>query len=646
MFYLRATLASAVKDVTGMGGQPQVVASQDSIRSQVARIVTSATFANARRSQRFLEFTVEQTLAGAQDSVKETVIAIEVFDRKADFDPRIDAIVRVEATKLRVRLSEYYSSEGVSAPVVIEIPKGTYVPKFSLRPEKQEAERIEPTPKRRNVNAAIASGALAALILCGVGIWFAFGPRLRTSPSGEIPAIAVLPFLNLSSEPENAYFSDGLADQLTDALARVDGLRVASRTSAFSFRGKPMEAAEIAAKLHVNSILEGSVQRSNGRLRITLQLIRTRDGYHLWSQTFDRELKNIFEVQDEISRAVTRTLKVSLADDASRKKSRRYTKDAEAFDLYLRGLHVLNSLESDGAGRAIGLFQEAIDRDPQFALAYTGIAIGASQGAFTEVLPPKEIAQQMRSAALKALAIDDTLAEAQAILAAVEAKFDWNWAGAERRLRHAIALDPRSSSVHFGYSTGVLAPQHRWDEALAECRIALDLDPLSVQMAYCIPWTHLFQGKVEQALAEFKKLNAEQPGAFADGIAIALMMAGRESEALAIMEHGKVDVAALIHHRPVELGFLAYCYGRVGRTSEASEIERLLRDAGRRQYTSPGMMSLVYLGLGRLKDAREAASEQIREHSFSIYTLTGPMFAPLRADREFAALLKTTGMPF
>ena len=495
-----------MKDVTGAGSQPQLVASEDAVRSQLALILESATFTKARRSQRFLEFAVEQTLAGAQDSIKESVIALEVFDRKADFDPRIDAIVRVEATKLRTRLTEYYSGDGVNAPVVIEIPKGTYVPRFSLRPGTQEAEGIlEPAPKSAHLNAIVACAALAALILCGVGWWVLFGPRLHVGSSGEIPAVAVLPFLNLSSEAENGYFSDGLADQLTDALAQVDGLRVASRTSAFSFRGKSMEAMEIGAKLRVDAILEGSVQKANGRVRITLQLIQTRNGYHSWSQTFDRELKNIFEVQDEISRAVTRALKVSLSDDARRKRSRRYTKDTEAFDLYLRGRHLLNSLEPGGSERAIALFQQAIERDPQFALAYTGLAIGASQGAYVEVLPPKEIAQQVRSAALKALAIDDTLAEAQAVLAGVEAKFDWNWAGAERRLRRAIALDPRSSGVHFGYSTGVLAPLHRWDEALAECRIAVDLDPLSVQMAYCTPWTHLFQGKNGRGIGRVQK---------------------------------------------------------------------------------------------------------------------------------------------
>ncbi len=210
----------------------------------------------------------------------------------------------------------------------------------------------------------------------------------------------------------------------------------------------------------------------------------------------------------------------------------------------------------------------------------------------------------------------------------------------------AIALDPRSPGAHFAYAGGVLAPMRRWDEALSECRIAEDLDPFSVQMAYCTPWTHIFQGKLELALAEFRQLEAERPGSFSSGVAIAAMGLGRESEALSTMEQGKVDIPALLHHNLAQLGFLGYCYGRVGRRTEALDIERQLRDASRTQYISPGVMSLVYLGLGQLDDARRAASREIQEHSFSVYTLAGPLFTELRDDPAFAALLKTTGIPF
>jgi serine/threonine-protein kinase len=636
-----------VEDPRENGDPPRIAPCEASIRVQLAHILASPQFINAQRSRRFLEFTVEQTLSGAKDSVKESVIALEVFERKGDFDPRIDAIVRVEATKLRTRLNEYYGGEGARAPVIIEIPKGTYVPRFSLRPGTGDVESpSDPPPKIRRVETMVAFVALAA-VLCGTALWLAFRFRFATNARPrEIQAIAMMPFLNLSAEPDNAYFSDGLADQLTNALAQVGGLRVASRTSAFSFRGKPMDASEIGTKLRVNTILEGSVQRSSGRVRITLQLIQTRDGYHLWSQTFDRETKNIFDLQDEISRAVTDALKVSLDDASRRRRSRRYTRDPEAFDLYLRGLHLLNRPEPGNAPRAIAFFQQAIERDPQFALAHTGIAIGAAQGAYTELLPPREIAGRVRSAAQRALGIDDTLAEAHAILAMVEGKYDWNWVAAEQRFRRAIALDPRSSNVHFGYASGLLGPLGRWGEALAECRTALELDPLSVQMAYCAPWLHIFQDKAELALSEFQKLDADQPGAFMAGVIIAALAAGKEHQALALMELQKVDFAALLHFNPAQLAFLAYAYGRVGRTSEAVEIERLLNDASRTQYISPGGMSMVYLGLGRFDEAGKFASQQIQEHSFSIYTLAGPFHAPLRTDPQFSALLKTTGIAF
>jgi len=348
-----------MKGLPEMGDDRQTIASEAAIRSQLATILASSPFASALRSRRFLEYVINQRLAGCNNAIKETVIALEVFDRKLDFDPRLDAIVRVEATKLRARLAEFYGAEGVNAVVVIEIPKGSYVPLFSFRaeiPDSQDASNLRPsaTPAAAvtmmGVGPAKSALILVGLILAGAGLWFGFRHRPSAVPSlEESPAIAVLPFLNLSGEPGNAYFSDGLADQLTDALTRVDGLHVASRTSAFSFRDKPLGAVEIGTKLKVSSILEGSVQRSKDRMRITLQLIRTRDGYHLWSQTFDREFKDIFDVQDEISRAVTHALKVSLADESSRRVFRRYTTDPSAYDLYLRGRQFLNNLEPGGS---------------------------------------------------------------------------------------------------------------------------------------------------------------------------------------------------------------------------------------------------------------------------------------------------------
>jgi len=603
------------------------------VRAELQAILASPVFANANRSRRFLDFTVQQALAAAQDSIKESVIGVEVFDRP-DFDPRADPIVRVEAGKLRTRLTEYYGSAGKNSSVIIDMPKGAYVPRFSLGEEIPFA--AAPAKPRK----WLISAAIGILVLAGISWSF----RTRSSPAPEIPAIAVLPFLNLTADIANEYFSDGLADQLTDSLAQIDGLHVASRTSAFTFRGKTVDSIEIGRKLHVSAILEGSVQKSGERVRITLQLIQTRDGYHLWSQTFDRELKDVFSLQDEISRAVARVLKITLADDVSRKLSRRYTGDAEAFDLYLRGRHALFALQPGSAGQAILLFQHAIDRDPQFALAYTGIAAAATQAIFAEEIPPAKIRQQVRSAAEKALQLDDSLAEAHAILASVDAQFDWNWTKAEQGFQRAIQLDPRSAQAHIGYAQNVLLPLRRFDQALAECRIAQDLDPLDAQMAYCTPWVHLFQNP-QLALTEFQKLQADWPDkfVFAGGAIIAAIHAGHEAEVISTLEFQ----GDLSHLPPVQFGFLGYTYGRLGRTSDALKIEARLKHAANTQYVSPSALCLLYLGMGRLAESRSAAARAIQEHAGSVYTLPlDPLFAPLRTDPEFAALLKTVGLPF
>jgi serine/threonine-protein kinase len=285
-------------------------------------------FASARRAQRFLEFVVEQTLAARQDYIKESVIGSEVFGREAGYDPRADGIVRVNATKLRSRLSDYYANAGKADVVLIEIPKGSYVPRVSLR----ESGAKPSLSLTRFKTQAVVGAALAVLPI------FAIAATLRNrypdvaSTTTAVPksiAVAVLPFLNLSSDPENEYFSDGLTEQLTDILTQVEGLRVASRTSAFTFNGKSADAVEIGSKLRVDAIVEGSVRRSGDELCITAQLIQTSDGYHRWSKTFERSLKDVFELEEEISRQIAQELRVTFAQDSKRRYFSRYIKEAK-----------------------------------------------------------------------------------------------------------------------------------------------------------------------------------------------------------------------------------------------------------------------------------------------------------------------------
>jgi TolB-like protein len=294
--------------------------SQEAIRADLKSLLSSNIFSSATRSSRFLQYVVEETLAGKQEAIKESVLGSEVFDRVRDFDPRIDAIVRVEATKLRSRLEQYYQGEGTQASVEIEIPKGTYVPRFSVRSTESAttdsaaaADQIapgqisaEPEPassRRFGLTSGIAFAALVAVLVASV-LYIRQRQATTPKPAGNLNSIAVLPFINLSSDAENEYFSDGLTEELTDVLARSGIVRVTARTSAFAFKGKGQDVGEIGARLHVDSVLEGSVRKSGQRLRITAQLIRISDGLHLWSQTYDRPGDDIFAVQDDISQSI------------------------------------------------------------------------------------------------------------------------------------------------------------------------------------------------------------------------------------------------------------------------------------------------------------------------------------------------------
>jgi serine/threonine-protein kinase len=328
------------------------------IRDVLQHILGSRAFATATRSRRFLAYVVEQTLSGHQDAVKEVVLGMEVFDRSTTFDPRIDPIVRVEAGKLRKRLQECYETEGIADSIRIEISKGSYVPTFPLR------EAIPASPPARHSRLR-RKPAAAALVFVIVAVIAYFGARaLRKPTPATLPSIAVLPFLNLSPDPSNEYFADGLAEDLTNALVSSGGIRVASRTSAFSFRGRQADAHEIGTKLRVTFLVEGSVRKEGQRLKITAQLVRTDNGYHVWSRSVERDIKDVLTVQREIAESVASALEAKITSARGRSRPPAHTATVEAFDLYLRGRHAVTTAAPAGIEVAERLFRESIAADP------------------------------------------------------------------------------------------------------------------------------------------------------------------------------------------------------------------------------------------------------------------------------------------
>lgn len=321
-------------------------------------------------------------------------------------------------------------------------------------------------------------GVLATTVVAAIGIYASNRIRDVGQTGHGVDSLVVLPFVNLTANPENEYFSDGLTEEVTNALAHLDGVRVVARTTAFQFKGKAQDVRSIAQQLHVSTVLEGSVRRQDRRLRVTVQLNDARSGYHIWSQTYDRDEGDILHIQEDISNQVARTIR----PDSHSARAASGSRDLEAYNLYLLGQFQRRKPDQTSERKALRFFQQAIQKDPQYAAAYAGLAECYMALAQENSLPPLEAWPLAQKAADKALALDDNLAEAHTTQAIVNLLLDRNWEVAERQFRRAIALNENDAAAHHWFSHYFLA-MGRFSESLAESRRALELDPLDVQIS-------------------------------------------------------------------------------------------------------------------------------------------------------------------
>ncbi|HEX4592681.1 MAG TPA: tetratricopeptide repeat protein [Bryobacteraceae bacterium] len=508
---MRSATESSERDANNTA-PPAAEISAESIRAALEKILASPGFATADRISRFLRYTVEETLNGQTDKLKESLLGIDVFGRKPSYDPRVDAVVRTEAVKLRARLREYYESEGREDEIVIDLPKGGYIPAFRHR-EKQLPEPAPPVAAEPN-HVRRWQPALATILVVAIlatSIYFFSRARTRAAASGsELASIAVLPFADLSPDKDQEYFCDGMTEEIIDALAKVNGFRVVARTSSFAFKGKQQDIREIGKKLNVATVLEGSVRKDGNRLRVTAQLNSVADGYHLWSETYERELKDVFTVQDEISRAIVDTLQLKLANAG--RKLRPSSANVEAYDLYLQGRYHWSRWRSEGAERSIEYFQQAIRKDPNYAAAYSGLADSYAWLGFFGALNPNEAMPKARQAALKALALDDSLAAAHTSLGYVKSLHEFDWSGAEREFKRALQLNSGDSDAHFGYGITYLAPMGRLEEAVHEMQTARELDPLSPIANTYLGLAYHFVGNRTESAMQLRKALELDPG--------------------------------------------------------------------------------------------------------------------------------------
>ena len=615
---------------------------EDAIRDQLQRILAGEGFRRSDRICRFLRYTVEQVLTGHGDEIKESVLAVEVYDRPADYNPKNDPIVRNDARRLRSKLREYYDAEGRNDPIIIEFPKGSYLPVFracttSPLPESNAGDASFLRSLGGPKIAAIAAIAAAALIVVLLSTIYVTRRRVQVPLVGSSASIAVLPFTNLGPDQGNDYLSDGLTEDLINALANVDGLRVPARTSAFAFKGKQQDIREIGAKLNVEMVLEGSVRREGDKLRVTAQLNNVSTGYHLWSATYDREFKDALHMEGEIAEAIATTLRLKFAAGPGGR-----TADPEAYNLfqqarffYRQGLGVQRTQQ-----KAIDYYNQAIAKDPGYALAYAGLS-DAWFALYTFVNAAPEALVSAETAARKAVALDDNLSEAHNSLASVlTAKRDW--VGADKEFQKALDLNPRNAKAHLEYALGELALTDRLEQAIEETTRAISLDPIGEGYGFKAMLL-VCARRYDEAIVQASKALELNPQS----------MGSQNTLARAYTQKGMLAQAAAEFQKAQEMGprrahwtaSLAELYVKSGRRAEAEKMLTEWSQRPGREFGHAESMAMINVGLGNKDEAFRWLEQAYREKwSRLAWIKIDPEYDSLRGDPRFSALIGRMGL--
>lgn len=463
-------------------------------------------------------------------------------------------------------------------------------------------------------------------------------------PDEQGSSIAVLPFENFSSDPEQEYFCDGITEEIINALSGLEGLRIAARTSVFAFKHRHADVREIGQQLNVETLLEGSVRKAGRRLRITAQLVRVADGYHLWSERYDRQLEDVFAIQNDIARAIADALEIELMGEQQAALVHRPTGYLNAYTLYLNGLFYLNKRTPGDIRSARTYFQRAVDIDPTYADAYAALAFCHVIGGYYiyDIFPPNEAYPLARTAAEKALSLNDRLPEAYVTLGVVRVAFEGRWDEGEQAFRKALTLNPNSTHAH-GQLATCLMFSGRFDDSLAAARRAEALDPLARLPKVLIGFCLLLARRYEEALTRFEELRAMEPGFFMAHLNLGdvYLFLERFDEA----ETSYQRVLDLLGRTPLILSRIGALYAARGRREEALRIVSELHALSAERHVLPTFLAGIYLAL---EDYDEMFAWLERAHTVSDTQLSmlnvWPAYDPVRSDPRFQRLMKRVGL--
>jgi len=469
--------------------------------------------------------------------------------------------------------------------------------------------------------------------------------RLRDQGSPASPtlaSLAVLPFANRGLAPDD-YFGEGLADELITCLARLEGVRVTSRTSAFEFKGDE-DLPDVGRRLGVRCVLHGTVRRSGDRVRITARLVEVAGGAHLWSENYEGDLRDIFDVQEDIAQRITHALQSRLQRYTGRPLLRRYTDNPEIYNKYLEGRYWLHQQTMEGFARGAKLFEAVLRDEPRFAPALAGLADYCIMVGFFGFRPPMEVWPEAKAKAQQAIAMDPSLGAAHTSLALALCEHEWDFPGAEREHQEAIRLSPGDARARYFYGLHLML-MGRLSQARREITRALELDPLSKQTLAALAYTHYYAGDHEAALRECRRTLALDPNYFEIYGCLGLTLAalGRMEEAIQAFD----DADRLTGRQfPLARAFLAYALGIAGRNTEARELLTGLQAARQEAYVPPAYLAVAEIGLGNAEQAFAALEEAYAARDPTLlYLRILPVFRPLSGDPRFEALCRRLGLP-
>ena len=454
-------------------------------------------------------------------------------------------------------------------------------------------------------------------------------------PSKTIASLAVLPFVNLSGDPEMEYLSDGITDTLINSLSQLRKLRVVPRSLAFRYKGREVEPQRAGSELDARAVLTGRVMQRGDTLLIGTELMDVAKLSQLWGAQYNRKMADIFVLQEEIAREITEQLRLQLTGDERKRLTKRATGNKEAYQLYLKGRYWFGKRTPEGFSKAIEYFQQAIAKDPVYALAYAGLADCYSFLPTFSFVPPKEAYPKAKEAALKALEIDDTLAEAHTSLARVKANHDWDWSGGEREFQRAIALNPDHAMAHMSYGQ-LLVNTGRFEEGIRESKRALELDPVALYTNWILGLVYYVARQYDQAIDQCRKTLELDRNFFVAHTSLggAYLQKSMYKEGIAELEK-----AVAIFPGNISLAFLGYGYAAAGRGLEAQKVLDQLNEISKEKYVPAYHRAIIYAGLGEKDKAFEWLEKGYEEH-FIIAIKVDPVWDPLRSDPRFQDLLR------